>query len=77
MTDTALLMSIIKNSGIKKGKIAEVLGISYVSLRRKINGEVSFTQSEIQKLCDLLSISDLKLRNNIFFKSEVDKTPTS
>ena len=67
MTNTALLQSEIEKSGIKKGKIAEVLDVSYGSLRRKINGEVSFTQREIQELCKLLGISDLEKREDIFF----------
>lgn len=67
MTNTALLQGIIDQAGIKKGKIAETLGISYGSLRRKINGEVSFTQREIQMICDLLNIADLEKRDAIFF----------
>lgn len=67
MTNTALLQQIIEQAGIKKGKIAETLGISYGSLRRKVNGEVSFTQFEIQTICDLLNIADLEQRDAIFF----------
>jgi len=67
MTNTSLLQAVIKESGIKKGKIAETLGISYGSLRKKVNGDVSFTQHEIQSLCELLNISDLEKRDAIFF----------
>lgn len=67
MTNTELLNQKITESGIKKGKICEALGLSYGSLRRKVNGDVSFTQSEIQALCDLLSITSLRDRNAIFF----------
>ena len=44
----------IKESGLKKVWIAEQLGITYNSLRRKINGEIQWSKLELEKLNKLL-----------------------
>ena len=44
----------IKKSGLKKVWIAEQLGITYNSLRRKINGEIQWSKLELEKLNKLL-----------------------
>lgn len=67
MTDSKLLREAIDNSGLKYGYIAKQLGISTKSLQRKIDNESSFKASEIQKLCEILSISSYKTKENIFF----------
>ncbi len=72
MTNTKLLEAEIAKTGIKKGKIAETLGISYVTLRRKIYNEYPFDSEEILKLCQLLDIRGLKRRDDIFFADIVD-----
>lgn len=72
MTNTELLEREIADSGIKKGKIAETLGISYVTLRRKMYNESPFDTIEIIKLCKLLDIKGLKKRDEIFFAENVD-----
>lgn len=69
MTDTILLNECIKNSGLKRIKIAETLGITPKTLRRKIENESDFNVKEVDALCDLLEISTEK-RSLIFFKSE-------
>ena len=73
MTNTKLLTDIIKEKGIKKGKIIEILGISYKKLRDKINNKDEFTASEIQVLCDILGIKSKTLRDKIFFVINVGK----
>ena len=44
----------IKESGLKKVWIAEQLGITYNSLRRKLNGEIQWSKLELEKLNKLL-----------------------
>lgn len=73
MTNTVLLEQIIKEKGIKKAKIVEVLDISYSWMKKKINNKVDFKAVEIQKLCELLEINDLELKDRIFFAEDVGK----
>jgi hypothetical protein len=73
MTDTELLEQIIKDKGVKKGKLVEALDTSYKWLSKKINNEKSFKAYEIQILCDVLGIEDLELKNRIFFAVNVGK----
>ena len=44
----------IKKSGLKKVWIAELLDITYNSLRRKLNGEIQWNKLELEKLNKLL-----------------------
>ena len=44
----------IKRSGLKKKWIAEQLGITYNSLRRKLKGEIHFSKLELEKLRSIL-----------------------
>ena len=44
----------IKRSGLKKVWIAEQLGITYNSLRRKLNGEIQWSKLALEKLNKLL-----------------------
>lgn len=67
MTDTELLNSYIKKSGIKKSKIAEMLGISQASLSKKIHNRCEFKQGEIKALFMLLDVDDNAERDKIFF----------
>lgn len=67
MTNTALLNKYIQNSGLKKAKIAETLGITVFSLAQKINNIREFKASEIKKLCDLLGIHESEDKDSVFF----------
>jgi hypothetical protein len=44
----------IKESGLKKIWIANELGITYNSLRRKLNNEIPFSKLELEKLNNIL-----------------------
>lgn len=66
MTNTKLLEEIILQSGLKKGKIAERLGISRAGLANLINGRAEFKASQILVLSDMLNLTDEK-RDAIFF----------
>ena len=67
MTNSKLLQKKIDESGLKKGFIAENLGISTAWLKKKVNGKAHFKAYEIQILCDLLGIVDLEEKDEIFF----------
>lgn len=67
MTNSEMLNGIIKDSGLKKGYIAEQLGITMYSLSMKIENKREFKASEIAKLCTLLRIDSLEQRQTIFF----------
>lgn len=69
MTNSQLLESKIQKSGFRRSWILEQLGIkSYATLRAKIRNKSEFTASEIDKLCDILSLSKSQ-REAIFFAS--------
>lgn len=44
----------IRKSGLKKKWIAEQLGITYNSLRRKLKGEILFSKLELEKIRNIL-----------------------
>ena len=67
MTNTQMLIEKILNSGLKKAKIAEMVGITRYSLLRKIKNQSKFKSSEIQLLCKILEICDLDEKVAIFF----------
>lgn len=73
MTNTEALNQRIGSCGIKKGKIAEMLGITKVSLSNKIHNRTQFNQSEIGKLVSLLGIQDPDEMDNIFFGEKLKK----
>lgn len=66
MTNTELLLSCIKESGLKKGYIAKCLGITSHSLSKKINNKSEFKGSEMEKMGNLLKL-DNTARDRIFF----------
>ena len=66
MTTTEKLEEIIRNSGLKKGFLAEKLGISRAGLNNCINNKAEFRASQIFTLCELLRIEE-KDRTDIFF----------
>ena len=75
MTNTELLEAKIKASGLKKNYIAEQLGITYQGFYMKLIGKNEFIGSEIQKLTNLLNISDKEIKP-IFFNQQVDNSST-
>lgn len=67
MTDTRLFYQIISESGIKKGHLASLLGISITSLWQKAHNVREFKASEIKILCDVLKINSPKDVKRVFF----------
>ncbi|WP_313343837.1 hypothetical protein [Lacrimispora sp.] len=76
MTDTVRLKEEIKRSGLKKGWIAAELGLSSYGFHRKMNNESQFKAGEIKSLCQLLKITSLKKKEEIFFTDDVDNKTT-
>lgn len=66
MTNTKLLEEAIERSGLKKGKIAERLGVSRAGLANLINGRAEFKVSQMLVLSDMLGLTDAT-RDAIFF----------
>ena len=67
MTNTELLEEKITKSGLKKSYIAKAIGLSPYGLTLKIRNINEFKASEIEKMCNLLSIDNLEERCAIFF----------
>ena len=68
MTNTELLEAKIKDSGYKRSYIAKAIGLkSAYGLAKKIKNETEFKTSEINALCELLKISSLEEKEQIFF----------
>lgn len=71
VTNSKLLNLEIRKSGLSRVEVAEKLGLSLVSLGKKINNKVEFKASEIYKLIFMLSLGDEAVFN-IFFADVVD-----
>ena len=68
MMDKARLEYEMMKHNISKSDMCAMLGISRSAFYRKCNGESEFTQSEIQKMVDIL---DLKSPKGMFFTEKV------
>lgn len=77
MTNTELLNELIKQSGLKKSYIAEKIGVTPVGLSNLIAGKSEFKASQINKMCDLLGIDDLAIKEAVFFANSVAFKATS
>jgi predicted XRE-type DNA-binding protein len=67
MTNRELLEEKIKQTGLKKGFIAEELGVSRSTFCALMRGEAEFRVSQVCTLCRLLGIKDDKTLAAIFF----------
>lgn len=72
MTDSNALRDMIKKSGFKLKFVAEQIGLTTYGLQLKIDNKNEFKTGEISALCELLKISDLKTKENIFFRKQDD-----
>ena len=66
MTNTIQLRTYIEDQGVKLGHVANVLGISSNTLRKKLNNEQEFKVSEAEQLSALLRLTRDE-RDNCFF----------
>ncbi|WP_418203173.1 hypothetical protein [Anaerotignum faecicola] len=67
MTNSKLLREIIDEKGYKLKYIAEKLGLSPYGLQLKIDNKQEFKTSEVAVLCDILEITSLEKKEEIFF----------
>lgn len=67
MTNSKLLREIIDEKGYKLKYIAEKLGLSPYGLQLKIDNKQEFKTSEVAVLCDILEITSLNKKEEIFF----------
>lgn len=67
MTNTELLDRKIQDSGLKKGYLAEQIGLTRQGFLNCRTNEAEFTASQIERLCELLRIDDTAERMAIFF----------
>lgn len=67
MTDSSLLRQKIEERGFKLKYVAEQLKITPYTLQLKINNEREFKTSEVKILCEILNITELAEREQIFF----------
>lgn len=71
MTNTELLRKKIDESGYKIYFIAEKLGLTPQGLYLKLNNTNQFKAGEIQKLCQILDITNSDEMKEIFFDGKV------
>ena len=56
MFDYSKLLGRMKEKGITQEKLAEMIGVSGVTISKKLNGKSEWTQVEINKVCEILEI---------------------
>ena len=66
MVNTKLINDTIQEKGLKLKFIASKIGISSTALRKKIDNAYEFRVSEAVKLCEVLGLDGIQLKNNIF-----------
>lgn len=71
--DLILLNSKIDEIKIPITTIAEKMGISRQTFYLKMSGQREFKDSEIEKICDILRLTDDE-KSSIFFADRVDKS---
>lgn len=67
MTNVKLLEDKIRQSGLKKGYLAERLGVSRGTLCSLLSNKTEFKTSQIRTLCEILGIEDDEVIKTIFF----------
>jgi len=56
------LKALLMERNLKQKYLAELLGLSVVTINQKINGTLEFTYSEVETICDDLKVSTEILR---------------
>lgn len=75
MTDTEAFLNLIEEKGVKFDKIAQICGISRVTLRNKIHNKTGFYAYEVQLISKFLGLpTEDTLR--IFFAPSVHPQET-
>ncbi len=66
MVNTQLLDELIEGSGKKRSYLADKLGCSLQTFRKKLNGEYEFTNTQADILCSELGITTFAEKRKIF-----------
>ena len=67
MVNTQYLEKLIAEKGLKKSFIANQMGISVQTLKKKCTNNGDFYTNEVTALCSILGISDMNEVEKIFF----------
>lgn len=67
MTNKELLEKAIQEKGLKKSFLAEKIGLTPAGFYNCLNNKAEFRASQINTLCELLGITDLAVKEAIFF----------
>lgn len=59
------LKELLVGRGLKQKYLADLLGLSVVTINQKINGTLNFTYEEVEIFCDDLNVSTEILRGQI------------
>lgn len=60
------LKGAIVSAGYTQRTLANMLGMSKNTVNAKINGKSRITMDEVDKICEILSITDIKEKSDIF-----------
>lgn len=67
MTNTELFLKTLKEKNMTQAELAEKIGMKRQTLSLKIHNVREFFPSHINKICEVLEITDKDLREAIFF----------
>lgn len=76
LTNSEALRTLIKSKGLKMQYVAEYLGLSAYGFQLKVDNKQEFKTSEVSALCNLLNISELSEKEQIFF-AKIDDLKSS
>ena len=78
MSDSEKLKAIIAERGYELRNVAELMDLSAKELQLRVDNRKEFRSGEVGALCDILDISSVEEKRDIFFTNEDDlkSTPT-
>ena len=72
MTDSEKLKAIIAERGYELRNVAELMDLSAKELQLRVDNRKEFRSGEVAALCDILDISSVEEKRDIFFTNEDD-----
>lgn len=72
MTDSEKLKAIIAERGYELRNVAEQMDLSAKELQLRVDNRKEFRSGEVAALCDILDISSMEEKKDIFFTNEDD-----
>ena len=77
MTDSEKLKAIIAERGYELRNVAELMDLSAKELQLLVDNRKEFRSGEVAALCDILDISSVEEKRDIFFTNEDDLKSTT